>query len=125
MNNFGFAQPLSDQIEVALRRRYSPGGLLLECMENVEHALETNGVYGAISIAIEVIADLNNAAAKAFQSLRTGGVFSELGFEQRLTKLLTDRPRECPQVASAGPDEHRRFDQAQDIAHDAIIVVLL
>jgi hypothetical protein len=23
MNDFGFAQPLSDQIEVALRRRYS------------------------------------------------------------------------------------------------------
>ena len=98
---------------------------LLECMENVEHALETNGVYGAIGVTIEVIADLNNAAAKAFQSLRTGGVFSELGFEQRLTELLTDRPRECPQVASAGPDEHRQFDQAQDIAHDAIIVVLL
>jgi len=32
MNGFGFAQSLPDQIEVALRRCYSSGGFLLECV---------------------------------------------------------------------------------------------
>ncbi len=94
-------------------------------MENVEHALEANGVYGTIGIAIEVIADFQNAAAQAFQSFRIGGVVSELGFKQRLTNLPTDWPRKCPQVTSAGTDKHSRLDQAQDITHGTDIVVIL
>jgi hypothetical protein len=65
----GLAQALADQVKVSLWRGDPLGRFLLEHMQDVQGALEADRVDGAIGIAIEVVANLQDAAAKTLQGL--------------------------------------------------------
>jgi hypothetical protein len=48
--------------------------------------------------------------------------FTELRLEKGLTDLLPDLCGERPKVLPAGADEDGRFDRAQQIIHDFIVI---
>jgi hypothetical protein len=96
------------------------GRFLLERVEDIQDALEADRVDGAISVAVEVVANLQNAAAETLEGLGAGRMFSELRLENALADLPPDFPWECPQVFPAGPDEDRRFSRAQQIAFTSL-----
>jgi hypothetical protein len=96
MNDLGLTQSLPDQIEMPLWGRDPPGGLLLENVEHIKHALEANGVDSAIGVAVKIIANLKHAAAETFERFRAGRMIAKLRFEQGLPDLAPDcRGKTC------------------------------
>ncbi len=101
MNDLGLAQALLDQVEMRLRGGNPLGGFFLERVKDIQHALETNRVDGAICIAIGAFANLKNAAAKSLQGLGAGGMFPELRFKKRLSDLAPGKSRKCAHIPPA------------------------
>jgi hypothetical protein len=85
----------ADQVNVPLRRRDSAGRFFLESVQNVQDALQTRCVDGAVGITIEVVANLQNPA-ETLQGLRVARVFAELRFEKGLADLASDGCGKCP-----------------------------
>ena len=124
MDRLGVTQALPDKVQVPLRSRNPLGGFFLKRMEDVQHALEANGVDGAVSVAIEIVSNLKDVAAKALEGLRVRRMISQLRFEQGLADLPPDSCRKRLQVSSAGANEDRRLDRAQEIDHPFIVISL-
>src|SRR6266446_4832156 len=71
-------------------------GFLLEHVEHIQDALKAHGIDGAVGVAIEVVANLDNSTAEAFEWLRVGGMVAELNFEKRLADFAPDFYWEFP-----------------------------
>jgi hypothetical protein len=76
VDDLGLAQALPEQIQVPLRCGDPPARFLLERVENVQDALEANGVDGAISVAVVVVAKLQDAGAETLEGLGAGRMLS-------------------------------------------------
>ncbi len=124
MNDLGLTQALPDQIEMSLWGGNPLCRFFLERMEDIQHALETNGVDRPVGVAVEVIANLENSASEALQRLRAGWMFPKLRFKEGLSDLPPDLRRERLQVAPAGADKNRRLDRAKEIIHGIIVFIL-
>lgn len=69
---FGQPEPCLDYLDIALRGLDSFLRLLLKGMKDVDNAGETNGIDGAVSIAVLVIDHLEHTpAAKSLQGFGT------------------------------------------------------
>ena len=73
MDDLGLAQSLPDKVEVPLRGGDPLGRFLLERVEHVQDALEADRVDGTISVAVEVVANLENTAANPLSGLAPRG----------------------------------------------------
>ena len=72
-------EPGLDQFDLVLRRGDAPLRLLLERVQNVNHACEPDSVDCAIRVAIEVVDDLQHAApAESRQRFRHRALKSKL-----------------------------------------------
>jgi hypothetical protein len=101
VDGLSLAQAFPDEIKVSLRRCDALGRFLLERVEDVQDALEPYRVDRAVGVAVEVVANLQNAAAKTFEGLGARGMVAELGLENRLAEFLSDLVREFPEVLPA------------------------
>lgn len=124
MNDLGLAQALADQIEMLFRGGDPLRRFLLERVKDIQHVLETNRVNGAISVAANALANLENAAAKSLQRLRADWMVAELRLKKRLPDFPPDNRRKRLQIAPAGSDKNGWLDPAVQLIHVAIVVLL-
>jgi len=103
VNGLGLAQAPPEQIEVPLWGGNPLCGFLLEHVEHIQDALKAHGIDGAVGVAIEVVANLDNSTAEAFEWLRVGGMVAELHFEKRLADFAPDFYWEFPRSFRLGP----------------------
>ena len=87
VSGLGVAQALPNQLEVSLGCGDPLGRFLLERMKDVEDTLEAHRVDRAISVAVEVVANFQDAAAKALQGLRVRGMLAKLGLDNGCADL--------------------------------------
>ena len=124
MNDFSLAQALPDQVEMQLRGGNPPCGFFLERVQHIQHALEANGIDGAISVAAETVANFKNAAPESLERLRACRMIPELRFKKRQPDFPPRYGRKLLQVAPAGPDKDRRLDPSQQLVHRNIVIIL-
>lgn len=71
----------------------APGGFLLKHVEDIERAFQADGVDSAIGVAVEMIANLKDAATESLEGFGAGRMIAKLRFEQSLPNLSPDRRR--------------------------------
>src|SRR5216684_781632 len=109
-------EPLPHDVDLMLRRLDSLPGFLLERMQDVDSALEPDGVDGAVGIALIVVHDLQHSTTtQALQRLRVGVLSAGLSEKERVPHHSPHLFRETLQVLLRpsdpqqwlGPSVHR------------------
>src|SRR5262245_42771687 len=99
----GGGQPLPDQLDILLRRRYALLRLLLESVKDIDPACEFHRVDRPVGARIMPVDNLHHLrAAKALQRLGGRIGFALLRRVQRLADVPEDLLREGFQILPAG-----------------------
>ena len=92
-----------DQLQLRFRCLDSSFGFLLEGVQDVDRLPDSDGVDGPISVAIEVLDDLDDIGAmEALERLGIGSLAAKLRKQQRFTNRPLDSRREFTEVFPAG-----------------------
>jgi hypothetical protein len=81
VNGLGVLEALSDQFNVSLRRRNPARRFLLKGVQDVQDALKAHGVDSSIRIAVEAIANFEDAA-KTLERFRVMRMIPKLCFKR-------------------------------------------
>jgi hypothetical protein len=95
VNGLGVLEALSDQFNVSLRRRNPARRFLLKGVQDVQDALKAHGVDSSIRIAVEAIANFEDAA-KTLERFRVMRMIPKLCFKKGLPNLAANGRRETP-----------------------------